>query len=61
MGGVAAGPGARANKADATAEALRLGRAHGIRSGKWLINTVQSDEAAIWGAVAKAVYVQVGC
>lgn len=36
-----------------------MGKDCGITSGKWMVRATPDDEAAVWGAVARAVYVQV--
>ena len=41
---------------------VQVGRRHGITSGKWMLIGLQGERAgAVWAAVARAVYAEVGC
>ncbi|PRW33537.1 UPF0696 C11orf68-like protein [Chlorella sorokiniana] len=43
------------------AAAQQIGKDCGITAGKWMVRTTPDDEAVVWGAVARAVYVQGLC
>lgn len=38
---------------------VQIGQECGITSGKWMVRTTPDDEAVVWAAVARAVYVEV--